>query len=204
MRLGREEMGKHTSFPDDEHGQNARGDEEEERDEDEAGAQRVLALQDAVLGDQEQDGAEATGDAGRNGPGGEDLRDALPAPNDAVAAERGDAGPDDAAYDGMSRRMGRADVSERSRGDPSRRSAIGPLSSSARAAPASSPRLALPRLALPRLPGNAEGTDRRRRKDLTYVVDTGRPTRVAMLSQVEEPTKAHTMVNINTAGSCSK
>ena len=185
-------MGRPTSFPDHEHGQDARRDEEEERDEDEAGPQRVLPLQDAVLRDQEQDGAEATGDAGRDGPGGEDLRDALPAPVDAVGAESGDAGPDDAADDGMPGRMGQAHVSERRGERPDSANRSPPLSSSVGA---SRPR---------RLLEKAERANRRRRKGRTYVVDTGRPMRVAMVSQVEEPTRAHTMASINTAGSSSK
>ena len=36
------------------------------------------------------------------------------------------------------------------------------------------------------------------------VVETGIPIKVAMVNQIEEPTKAHAIVNISTAGSGSK
>lgn len=85
-------------------GQDAGGDTEVDRDHDESCADRVLALEDAVLGDQEDDGTEDSSDTRSDTPSGENLGNTRPAPVDTVSADGSDTHSDDTAHDGMGSR----------------------------------------------------------------------------------------------------
>lgn len=98
------------TLPDDQHGENTRGQREVEWHSDHGHAKRIAGAEDSVLGEEEKHSTEGSGQAGSDTPGSEDLRDTVPRPVDTVGTDGCETDTDDTSDDAVSGGDGKTDL----------------------------------------------------------------------------------------------